>query len=292
MLLKHKNLLKKVSKKIIFTDRSNELLNSYLKDISKYKILESSEIAKLILEAQNGNEKSKNKVVQSNLRFVVTIAKQFQHRGIDLMDLIAAGNEGIIKAVDKFDPSRGVTFLSYAVWWIKQAIYKTIYWNSREIRLPMSQQLLVNRILDATNQFLQNNSRNPSSEEISELTGIPTDQIDYLAQFSNKLVSVDDFIGGDEDNSQVCDIIPDGEIPLEDQVNKIDISKEIHHYLNKLSIREHDILIMYFGLGIEPVPHKTIAAMYGVGTERIRQIKEGALNKLQRRFGNKLKTLW
>ena len=95
MLLKHKNLLQRVSKKIIFTDRSNELLNSYLKDISKYKILESSEIAKLILEAQNGNEKSKNKVVQSNLRFVVTIAKQFQHRGIDLMDLIAAGNEGL-----------------------------------------------------------------------------------------------------------------------------------------------------------------------------------------------------
>lgn len=291
LLLLRKHLLR-VSKKVIFTDRSNELLNSYLKDISKYKILESPEIAKLVLEAQEGNEKSKNKVVQSNLRFVVTIAKQFQHRGIDLMDLIAAGNEGIIKAVDKFDPSRGVTFLSYAVWWIKQAIYKTIYWNSREIRLPMSQQLLVNRILDATNQFLQNNNRNPSSEEISELTGIPTEQIDYLAQFSNKLVSVDDFIGGDEDNSQVCDIIPDGEPPLEDKVNKKYVAKEIHHYLDKLTVREHDILIMYFGLGIEPIPHKIIAAMYGVGTERIRQIKEGALNKLQRRFGNKLKALW
>ena len=292
MLLKQKNLPQRVSKKIIFTDRSNELLNSYLKDISKYKILESSEIAKLILEAQEGNEKSKNKVVQSNLRFVVTIAKQFQHRGIDLMDLIAAGNEGLIKAVDKFNPSRGVTFLSYAVWWIKQAIYKIIYWNGREIRLPMSQQLLVNRILEATNQFLQKNNRNPSSEEISEITGIPRDQIDYLAQFSNKLVSVDDFIGGDEDNSQVCDIIPDGEPPLEDKVNKKYVSKEIHRYLDKLTVREHDILIMYFGLGIEPVSHKTIAAMYGVGTERIRQIKEGALNKLQRRFGNKLKTLW
>ena len=281
-----------MSKKIIFTDRSNELLNSYLKDISKYKILESSEIAKLILEAQEGNEKSKNKVVQSNLRFVVTIAKQFQHRGIDLMDLIAAGNEGLIKAVDKFNPSRGVTFLSYAVWWIKQAIYKIIYWNGREIRLPMSQQLLVNRILEATNQFLQKNNRNPSSEEISDMTGIPRDQIDYLAQFSNKLVSVDDFIGGDEDNSQVCDIIPDNEPPLEDEVNKKYVSKEIHRYLDKLTVREHDILIMYFGLGMEPIPHKTIEAMYGLGTERIRQIKEGALNKLQRRFGNKLKTLW
>ena len=292
MLLNLKILLQRVSKKIIFTDRSNELLNSYLKDISKYKILESSEIAKLILEAQEGNEKSKNKVVQSNLRFVVTIAKQFQHRGIDLMDLIAAGNEGLIKAVDKFNPSRGVTFLSYAVWWIKQAIYKIIYWNGREIRLPMSQQLLVNRILEATNQFLQKNNRTPSSEEISDMTGIPRDQIDYLAQFSNKLVSVDDFIGGDEDNSQVCDIIPDNEPPLEDEVTKKYVSKEIHRYLDKLTVREHDILIMYFGLGMEPIPHKTIASMYGVGTERIRQIKEGALSKLQRRFGNKLKTLW
>ena len=281
-----------MSKKVIFTDRSNELLNSYLKDISKYKILEGPEIAKLVLEAHEGNEKSKNKVVQSNLRFVVTIAKQFQHRGIPLMDLIAAGNEGLIKAVDKFDPERGVTFLSYAVWWIKQAIFKTIYLNGRDIRLPMSQQLLVNRILDATNKFMQKNNRNPSSEEISEMTGIPTDQIDYLAQFSNKLVSVDDFIGGDEENSQVCDIIPDGEPPLEDEVNKAYVREEINHYLNKLTVREHDILVMYFGFGMEAVPPKIIAAMYGVGTERVRQIKEGALNKLERRFGNKLKMLW
>ena len=280
-----------MSKKVIFTDRSNELLTSYLRDISKYKILEGPEIARLVLEAQEGNQQSKNKVVQSNLRFVVTIAKQFQNRGIPLMDLIESGNEGLIKAVDKFDPTRGVTFLSYAVWWIKQAIYKTIYWNGREIRLPMSQQLLVNRILEATNIFLQKNNRNPSSEEIAEMTGIPREQIDYLAQFSNKLVSVDDFIGGDEDNSQVCDIIPDGEPPLEDEVNKQYISAEIHRCLDKLTIREHDIIIMYFGIGIDAVPPKVIAAMYGVGTERIRQIKEGALNKLERRFGNKLKLL-
>lgn len=281
-----------MNKKIIFTDRSNELLTSYLRDISRYKILEASEIARLVLEAHEGNQKSKNKVVQSNLRFVVTIAKQFQHRGIPLMDLIASGNEGLIKAVDKFDPSRGVTFLSYAVWWIKQAIYNTIYWNAREIRLPMSQQLLVIQILNATNKFIQDNGRNPSSEEISEATGIPREQIDYLAQFSNKLVSVDDFIGGDEDNSQVCDVIPDGEPSLDEQVNKKFVSDEIHSMLNQLTIREHDLLIMYFGLGMEPVPPKIIASMFGVGTERIRQIKEGALNKLKRRFGNKLKSLW
>ena len=293
-LNRYKKLLQKklkVNKKVIFTDRSNELLTSYLRDISRYKILEPSEIASLVLEAQAGNQESKNKVVQANLRFVVTIAKQFQHRGIPLMDLIASGNEGLIKAVDKFDPERGVTFLSYAVWWIKQAIYNTIYWNAREIRLPMSQQLLIIKILDATNEFLQKNNRNPSSEELSEITGIERSQIDYLAQFSNKLVSVDDYIGGDEDNSQVCDVIPDGEPSLDEQVNKIFVSEQVNNFLDKLSIREHDILVMYFGIGMEAVSPKIIASMLGIGTERVRQIKEGALDKLRRRFGKRLKSL-
>lgn len=214
-------------KKVIFTDRSNSLLASYLKDISKYKILDPDEIVKLVKSAQEGDSIAKEKVVQSNLRFVVTIAKQFQNRGIPLMDLISSGNEGLIKAIDKFDVTRGVTFLSYAVWWIRQSIYNSIYWQAREIRLPMSQQLLVISILDATNKFLQTNCRNPSSEEISEITGIPRDQIDYLSQFSNKLVSVDDFIGGDEENSQVCDIIPDGEPLLDEQVNKSYVTKEL-----------------------------------------------------------------
>ena len=229
--------------------------------------------------------------MQSNLRFVVTIAKQFQNRGIPLMDLISSGNEGLIKAIDKFDVTRGVTFLSYAVWWIRQSIYNSIYWQAREIRLPMSQQLLVISILDATNKFLQTNCRNPSSEEISEITGIPRDQIDYLSQFSNKLVSVDDFIGGDEENSQVCDIIPDGEPLLDEQVNKSYVTKELESLLSKLTVREHDLMCMLFGIGMPSVNPKIIAEMYGVGNERIRQMKEGALAKLRRRFSNQLKNL-
>jgi RNA polymerase primary sigma factor len=278
-------------KKVIFTDRSNSLLASYLKDISKYKILDPDEIVKLVKSAQEGDSIAKEKVVQSNLRFVVTIAKQFQNRGIPLMDLISSGNEGLIKAIDKFDVTRGVTFLSYAVWWIRQSIYNSIYWQAREIRLPMSQQLLVISILDATNKFLQTNCRNPSSEEISEITGIPRDQIDYLSQFSNKLVSVDDFIGGDEENSQVCDIIPDGEPLLDEQVNKSYVTKELESLLSKLTVREHDLMCMLFGIGMPSVNPKIIAEMYGVGNERIRQIKEGALAKLRRRFSNQLKNL-
>lgn len=197
-----------------------------------------------------------------------------------------------MKAIDKFDPDRGVTFLSYSVWWIKQCIYNNIYWHSREIRLPISQQLLVISILDATTKFLQKNHRTPSSEELSEMTEIPVEQIDYLAQFSNRSVSLDDYVGGDEDNSQVCDTIPDKEeIPLEDIVNKDYVKAELEKILTKLTIREHDLIKMYYGIGINPVNPKIIANMFGVGGERIRQMKDGALKKLKRVYGKQLQNL-
>lgn len=291
MLLEKNKQAKKVSKKIIFTDHTNSLLTSYLRDISKYKILDNSEIVSLIIKAQQGDDKARDKVVKSNLRFVVTIAKQFQNRGIPLMDLISVGNEGLLHAIKKFNPEKGTTFLSYAIWWIKQNIYKSIYWQSKEIRLPVSQQLLVIKILDATNKFIQKNDRNPSTEELSEITKIPISQIDYLSQFSNKLVSVDDFIGGDEDNNQVCDIIPDGEEPLDMKVNRIFITKEIEEMLSKLTTREHDLLCLLFGIGMNSVNPKVVANMFGVGGERIRQMKEKALYKLKQRFSTKIKNL-
>lgn len=278
-------------KKVIFTDRSDSLLTAYLRDISRYKILECSEINELIEKAQQGDKIAREKVVNANLRFVVTVAKQFQNRGLPLMDLISSGNEGLMKAVDKFDTKRGVTFLSYAIWWIRQSIYNSIYWQAKEIRLPMSQQLLVNTITDCIDKFLKEHHRNPSPIEISEITEIPVEQIDFLAQFSNKLVSVDDFIGGDEENSQVCDVIPGDEEPLEDVVNKQYVTDEIKGMLSRLTIREHDLLCMYFGIGMPKVNAKVIADMYGVGNERIRQMKEAALAKLKKRFSNKLKTL-
>ena len=278
-------------KKVIFTDRTDYLLNDYLRDISKYKILDSTEIISLVKKAQDGDTESRDKIVYSNLRFVVTIAKQFQNRGVPLMDLIAEGNIGLCKAIEKYDPERGVAFLSYAIWWIRQCIFNSIYWHGKEIRLPMSQQMIVINITDATTKFLQKHHRNPSSVELSEITGIPVEQIDFLAQYSNKLVSVDDFIGGDEDNSQICDIIPDGEDSLDDQVNKQYITSELKRYISKLTDREHDLLCMYFGIGIPKVNNKIICDMFGVGSERIRQMKEKALDKLKRRFGDKLKNL-
>jgi RNA polymerase primary sigma factor len=280
-----------MSKKVIFTDYKDDLLNSYLKDISKYKVLDTSEVAILISRAQQGDEAARNKVITSNLRFVVTIAKQYQNRGVPLMDLIAAGTEGLIKSVDKFDVTRGTVFLTYAGWWIKQCIYNTIYAHGEEIRLPISQRLIVIKILDATNKFLQEHSRNPSVEELVELTGVDASQIDFLSQYSNKLLSIDDFIGGDEEGNQLCDVIPDEEAPLDDQINRKFVLSDLDNMLDTLSNREQDLLRMYFGIGMDPVDSKTISEMFGVGKERIRQMKETALRRLKKKFYHQLKGL-
>lgn len=277
-----------MSKKVIYTDYKDELLNSYLKDIAKYKVLTSTEVADLISKAQAGDEIAREKVITSNLRFVVTIAKQYQNRGISLMDLIAAGTEGLIKSVDKFDVNRGTVFLTYAGWWIKQCIYNTIYAHSSEIRLPISQRLLVIKILDATNEYAQKNSRNPSTEELAEMTGIDPKQINFLAQFSNKVLSVDDFIGDDEEGNQLCDVIPDNEPLLDDQINRKFVLSDLDKMLDALTNREHDLIRMYFGIGMEAVDTTTISDMFGVGKERIRQMKEAALGKLKKKFSHQL----
>ena len=280
-----------MTKKIIYTDYKDELLNSYLKDIAKYKVLDSSEVAILISKAQAGDEKARSQVITSNLRFVVTIAKQYQNRGIPLMDLISAGTEGLIKSVDKFDVSRGTVFLTYAGWWIKQCIYNTIYAHGEEIRLPISQRLLVIKILDTTNKFIQTHSRNPSIEELAELTGIETSQIDFLSQFSNKVLSIDDYIGGDEDGNQLCDVIPDNEPLLDEQINKKFVLADLDNMLDTLSNREQDLIRMLFGIGMDPVETKDVADMFGVGKERIRQMKEAALGRLKKKFSHQLKGL-
>ena len=279
-----------MNKTVIYTDTSDELLNSYLKEISKYKILDSSEVAILISKAQQGDEKAREQVITSNLRFVVTIAKKYQNRGVSLMDLISSGVEGLIKSISKFDPSKGTVFLTYAGWWIKQCIYNTIYAHGDLIRLPISQRLLVIKILDTTNEYVQKYSRNPSAEELSELTGIEVSQINYLSQFSNKILSVDDYIGDGEGN-QLCDVIPDNEPLLDDQINKKLVLSNLDKMLDILPNREHDLIRMYFGIGMDPVDPDYISNMFGVGRERIRQMKESALGKLKKKFAKQLKGL-
>lgn len=277
-----------MSKKVIFTDYKDELLNSYLKDISKYKVLDSSEVAILVSKAQKGDMKARERLITSNLRFVVTIAKQYQNRGIALIDLISAGVEGLIKSVDKFDVTRGTVFLTYAGWWIKQCIYNTIYAYGGEIRLPISQRLLVIKIIDASNTYSQKYARNPSAEELAEITGIDVSQINFLSQFSNKVLSVDDFIGDDEEGNQLRDVIPDNEPLLDDQINRKFVLEDLDNMLDFLTDREHDLIRMLFGIGMDPVDTTTVSEMYGVGKERIRQMKEAALSKLKNQYSQQL----
>lgn len=269
--------------------KEDELLNSYLKDIAKYKVLDSSEITVLISKAQAGDKESRDKVVTSNLRFVVSIAKQFQNRGIELVDLISAGVCGLIESIDKFDVNRGTTFLTYAGWWIKQCIYNTIYSEGDKIRLPVSQRLLIIKILDATTKFVQEHSKKPTPEEISELTGIDVSQVNLLSQFSNKILSIEDFVG--EDGTQLKDIIPEEGLLLDEEISRNLIMKDLDNMLEILPDKEHDVIRMVFGIGMNQVNTKQIASMLGVCRERVRQIKESGLNKLKRKYYNQLKEL-
>ena len=280
-----------MSKPIIFTDHTDPVLTAYLKEISKFPIYPANEIVKFIEKAQNGALEARDIVVQSNLRFVVTIAKQWQGRGVPLMDLISEGNNGLLYAIEKFDINRGTPFISYAVHWIKQYIYQAIYWTGREIRLPVSQQVKIIQLLKAGADFAKSNLRNPSPSELSEITGIDEEDINFLSQFSNKLISVDDFLGGDSENNQVCDVIPDREPLLDETINKEYLYEQLEKILSKLSIREHDIICLFFGLGREPLENKVIGDLFGVGTERIRQIKENALKKLRNKYGDQIKQL-
>lgn len=280
-----------MSKPIIFTDHTDPVLTAYLKEISKFPIYPANEIVKFIEKAQNGDLEARDIVVRSNLRFVVTIAKQWQGRGVPLMDLISEGNNGLLYAIEKFDINRGTPFISYAVHWIKQYIYQAIYWTGREIRLPVSQQVKIIQLLKAEADFAKSNLRNPSPSELSEITGIDEEDINFLSQFSNKLISVDDFLGGDSENNQVCDVIPDKEPLLDETINKEYLYEQLEKILSKLSIREHDIICLFFGLGREPLENKVIGDLFGVGTERIRQIKENALKKLRNKYGDQIKQL-
>lgn len=281
-----------MQKKIIYTDRSNDLLKQYFKDINKYKIYSQEELDELIKKAQSGDFKARDQIITSNLKFVITIAKQFQNRGVPLMDLISCGNIGLTQSISKFNPDKGVPFLSYAVWWIKQNIYKALYWQGKPIRLPVSQQLLVLKIINATSKLTKELGRFPSNEEISKETKIPIKQVDHLAQFYNNPISVDDFIHGDEENNQICDIIANqDEILPDDELNSDYILKGLEKILPQLSIREHDIIVMIYGIGMPKVNKKTICAMYNVTYERVRQIKDNALKKLRTVHRKKLEKL-
>jgi RNA polymerase sigma factor, sigma-70 family len=272
------------------TDRSDTALNSYLKDINKIPMLSREEEIEVAKKAAAGDIKAKERLVTANLRFVVSCAKQYQGQGIPLIDLISEGNIGLWEAVDKFDVNKGFKFISYAVWWIRQAIMHTLNEYSRLLRLPRSQILQLNQITKASKEFEQTNGRLPSTKELSDLVEIEESKVEQLLNLNIKPTSYDSPIG--EESGTLIDLIQNQNIENTDaSLSKESKYKEITSILNLLTDREHDILIMYFGINGDSLTLYEIADKFGLTHERARQIKNNAISKLQTKYRKQIKSI-
>ena len=283
--------MKQLQIKRSITDRSDTALNSYLKDINKIPLLSREEEKVIALKAHNGDEKAKEKLVTSNLRFVVSCAKQYQGQGIDLIDLISEGNAALWECVDKYDPTRGFKFISYAVWWIRQAMMHTLNEHSRMLRLPRNKILQIHQLDKVSKQFKQDFDRVPSSEELANLVNIKEDKINQLFATNTKTISYDNTIGDDETGSLI-DLIPNNNIENTDSsLDKESIKKQINTIINLLTDREHDIIKMYFGINCESLTLYEIANKFDLTHERARQLKNGAIDKLKTIYLHKIKKI-
>ena len=279
----------KIQKSI--TNRSSEALDKYLVEIGRAPLIsidEEIELAQKIRKGGPEGERAKDKLVTANLRFVVSVAKQYQHQGLTLTDLIDEGNIGLIKAAQKFDETRGFKFISYAVWWIRQSILQAIADQSRIVRLPLNQVGSMNKINRILNKFEQENERRPSVEEISERTDLPEEKIDEAILVSGRQVSMDaPFVDG-EDNS-LLDIMPNNDAPMADRQLLIEsLRAEISNALQLLSERERNIITAFYGIGQAEMTLEEIGNKYGLTRERVRQIKEKAIRRLRNNTKSKI----
>lgn len=263
------------------TARDSEALDKYLQDISREPRLTIDEEIELAQRIHEGDRAALDKLVRANLRFVVSVSKQYQHQGLPLPDLINEGNLGLIKAAEKFDETRGFKFISYAVWWIRQSILQALAEQSRIVRLPLNQVGSLNKINKALSKFEQENERQPSSEELSEMIDVPKDKISDTLRVSGRHVSVDaPFVEG-EDNS-LLDVLPNDDSPSADRglVNE-SLNTEIERALSTLSSREREIIKSFFGIGCQEMTLEEIGERFGLTRERVRQIKEKAIRRLK-----------
>ena len=276
----------KITKSI--TNRESASLDKYLQEIGREDLITVEEEVELAQRIRNGDRIALEKLTRANLRFVVSVAKQYQNQGLSLPDLINEGNLGLIKAAEKFDETRGFKFISYAVWWIRQSILQALAEQSRIVRLPLNQVGSLNKINKAFSKFEQQNERKPSAEELAEELDIPVDKIADTMKVSGRHVSVDaPFVEG-EDNS-LLDVMINDDSPNADRVliNE-SLSKEIERALSTLSEREHEIVKKFFGIGIPEMTLEEIGDEFGLTRERVRQIKEKAIRRLRQSSKSKL----
>lgn len=263
------------------TNRESEALEKYLSEIGKEELLSSDEEVELAQRIRKGDQQALERLTKSNLRFVVSVAKQYQNQGLALPDLINEGNMGLIKAAEKFDETRGFKFISYAVWWIRQSILQAIAEQSRIVRLPLNQVGSMNKINKMLSKFEQENERRPSIDEISEQIDLPEDKIDAAMQISGRHVSVDaPFVDG-EDNS-LLDVLVNYDAPMADrELVKESLQAEITNALQMLNERERNIIRAFYGIGEPELTLEEIGHKYGLTRERVRQIKRKAIRRLR-----------
>ena len=270
------------------TNRESEALDKYLQEIGKEEMISVEEEVELAQRIRKGDHKALERLTRANLRFVVSVAKQYQNQGLSLPDLINEGNVGLIKAAEKFDETRGFKFISYAVWWIRQSILQAIAEQSRIVRLPLNQVGSVNKINKILNKFEQENERRPSVEEISEHLDLPEDKIDEAMSVSSRHVSVDaPFVDG-EDNS-LLDILINDDAPMADRDLLVEsLKSEINKALKILNDRERGVVEAFYGINQPEMTLEEIGTKFGLTRERVRQIKEKAIRRLRTTTNNKI----
>lgn len=275
------------------TSRDSVSLDKYLNDISKIDLLSAEQEADLARKIRAGDQEALEVLTKSNLRFVVSVAKQYQNQGLSLDDLINEGNVGLMKAAKRFDETKGFKFISYAVWWIRQSILQAIVEYSRLVRLPLNKVGSYNKVNEAYLSFVQEFEREPSHEELGELLGMTPKEIGNVLQGGKRHLSFDAPVSSDEGDATMLDLVSDAQggqpdLKLMDESLKSDLASG----LSVLSPREVEVLSAYFGLnGHKSYTLEEIGDMYGLTRERVRQIKERAIRRLRKSFNrNSLKS--
>ncbi|TAG99726.1 MAG: RNA polymerase sigma factor RpoD/SigA [Sphingobacteriales bacterium] len=278
----------KITKSI--TNRESQSLEKYLQEIGKVELITPEEEVQLAIRIKQGDLKALDRLTKANLRFVVSVAKQYQNQGLSLPDLINEGNLGLIKAAQRFDETRGFKFISYAVWWIRQSILQALAEQSRIVRLPLNKVGLTNRINKAFQQLEQEYEREPSAEELAEVLELDTEEVAATLSMSSRHVSMDSPIADGEDGTLI-DIMfnPNAELADENIINKESLKKEIERSLNTLTERQQEVIRYFFGIGIDhPMSLEDIGERFCLTRERVRQIKDKAITKLRNASRSKL----
>ncbi len=276
----------KITKSI--TNRESASLDKYLQEIGKEELITVEEEVDLAQRIRKGDQQALEKLTKANLRFVVSVAKQYQNQGLSLPDLINEGNLGLIKAAEKFDETRGFKFISYAVWWIRQSILQALAEQSRIVRLPLNQVGSLNKINKALSKFEQEHERKPTPEELAEELEITADKVSDTLRVSGRHISVDaPFVDG-EANS-LLDVLINNDSPVADKrLVSESLSREIDRALSTLTERERDIIKLFFGISCQEMTLEEIGERFELTRERVRQIKEKAIRRLRHTSRSKL----